>query len=94
MAEITTEHDADGSRYIAVLDGRPIGEAVYRDDDEERVFTHTVIEPGNEGHGYGTALVRAALDDTREAGLTPVGQCSMVRGFLEKHPEYARPASS
>ncbi|MFD1721776.1 GNAT family N-acetyltransferase [Amnibacterium endophyticum] len=93
MAEITTEHDADGSRYVALLEGRPIGEARYTDGDGERTFTHTLIDKDQEGNGYGTSLIRAALDDTRGTGLTPVGQCPMVAHFLEKHPEYARPSS-
>lgn len=93
MTDFTTRHEPDRSRYAALLDDAPIGEAVYRDGDGERTFTHTVIEPGYEGNGYGTRLVRAALDDTRDAGLRPVGQCSMVRRFLERHPEYAAPVS-
>lgn len=94
MPEITTDHDADGSRYVALLDGRPIGEARYTDAGDERTFTHTMIDRDQEGNGYGTALIRAALDDTRQAGLTPIGECPMVGRFLEKHPEYARPAAS
>jgi predicted GNAT family acetyltransferase len=48
------------------------------------------VVPEHEGHGYGTRMVQDALDDTRSAGLHPVGRCSMVRHFLEEHPEYAR----
>ncbi len=94
MTDFTTRHDADAARYIAELDGQPIGEAAYRDADGQRVFTHTGIAPEHGGQGFGTRLVRAALDDTREAGLTPIGQCSMVQAFLDKHPEYARAASA
>ena len=94
MADFTTQHDTEGARYVATLDGDEIGEAAYSDTDEGRVFTHTEISPQHGGQGYGTRLVRAALDDTREAGLTPIGQCSMVQAFLDKHPEYARPATS
>lgn len=93
MADFTTQHDTDSSRYVAMLDGEQIGEAAYSDTAEGRVFTHTEISPQHGGQGYGTRLVRAALDDTREAGLTPIGQCSMVQAFLDKHPEYARPAA-
>jgi uncharacterized protein len=90
MAEIATEHDADHRRYVALLDGVPIGEAVYRDTEEGRVFTHSEIVPEHEHHGYGTRMVRAALDDTRSAGIKPIGQCSMVRNFLAEHPDYTR----
>jgi predicted GNAT family acetyltransferase len=90
MADIATEHDPEQHRYIAVLDGEPIGELVYRDDPEGRIFTHSEIVPAHEHHGYGTQMVRAGLDDTRAAGIRPIGQCSMVRNFLAEHPDYTR----
>ncbi|HEY8319546.1 MAG TPA: GNAT family N-acetyltransferase [Amnibacterium sp.] len=90
MPEITTVHDDVHSRYLASLDGEVIGEAVYRDTEDGRIFTHSEINPAFEHQGYGTQMVRAALDDTRSAGLKPIGQCSMVRNFLAEHPDYAR----
>ena len=74
------------------LDGEVIGEAVYRDTGDGRIFTHSEINPAFEHQGFGTQMVRAALDDTRAAGLKPIGQCSMVRNFLAEHPDYRIPA--
>ena len=91
MVDIATRHDAERKRYVALLDGNPIGEVVYRDTDEGRVFTHSEIVPEQEHQGFGTQMVRAALDDTRAAGIKPIGQCSMVRNFLAEHPDYTRP---
>jgi predicted GNAT family acetyltransferase len=90
MAQIATQHDAEHHRYIAVLDGVQIGELVYHDDAEGRIFTHSEIVPEHEHHGYGTQLVRAGLDDTRAAGIRPIGRCSMVRNFLAEHPDSTR----
>ena len=90
MSQITTQHDAERRRYVALLDGEPIGELVYKDTEDGRVFTHSEIVPEHEHHGYGTQMVRAGLDDTRSAGIKPLGQCSMVRNFLAEHPDYAR----
>jgi predicted GNAT family acetyltransferase len=90
MTDITTEHDAPEHRYVALLDGEPIGQLLYRDAEEGRVFTHSEIVPEHEHHGYGTQMVRAALDDTRTAGIKPIGQCSLVRNFLAEHPDYTR----
>ena len=90
MADIATEHDAEHHRYVALLDGEPIGELVYHDDAEGRIFVHSEIVPEHERHGYGTQMVRAGLDDTRAAGIRPIGQCSMVRNFLAEHPDYTR----
>lgn len=91
MAEIETRHEAEHHRYVAVLDGIPIGELVYRDDVEGRIFVHSEIVPEHEHHGYGTQMVRAALDDTRTAGVRSIGQCSLVRNFLAEHPDFTRP---
>ena len=90
MPEIQTVHDADAGRYVAMLDGEPIGEVVYSDTSEGRVFTHSEILPQHEHQGYGTQLVRGALEDTRTAGLRPIARCSMVRNFLAEHPDYAK----
>ena len=90
MAQIETEHDAARTRYIAVLDGETIGEAVYHDTQEGRVFTHSEILPAYEHQGFGTQMVRAAVEDTRTAGVKPIGRCSMVRNFLAEHPDYTR----
>jgi|tagenome__1003787_1003787.scaffolds.fasta_scaffold20539826_2 predicted GNAT family acetyltransferase len=89
MPDIETVHDDVHSRYLASLDGEVIGEAVYRDTAAGRIFTHSEINPAYEHQGFGTQMVRAALDDTRSAGLRPIGQCSMVRNFLAEHPDYA-----
>ena len=88
MTEIETEHDEVHNRYLARLDGEIIGEAIYRDTGAGRIFTHSEIAPAFEHQGFGTQMVRAALDDTRAAGLRPIGQCSMVRNFLAEHPDY------
>lgn len=91
MADIATRHEADGSRYVALLDDVVVGELVYRDTEEGRVFTHSEIVPEHQRQGYGTQMVRAGLDDTRAAGIRPIGQCPMVRNFLAEHPDYTRP---
>ena len=90
MSDVRIDHDGAGSRYLLALDGETIGELLYRDTEGRRVFTHSEVLPEHEGHGFGTRLVQAALDDTREAGLRPIARCSMVRHFLAEHPEYDR----
>ena len=39
------------------------------------------------GRGIGTALVRGAVEATREEGITIVPVCSMVEGFLGKNAD-------
>lgn len=62
--------------------------AVYRQQGDRLVFTHTEVPPADEGRGIGSQLVRAALDDGRKRGFKIVPACSFVVAFVRRHPEY------
>ncbi|HEX8653711.1 MAG TPA: GNAT family N-acetyltransferase [Allosphingosinicella sp.] len=53
------------------------------------VFTHTIVPEQVEGRGIGGRLAKAGLGFARERGLKVVPRCSFVRGYVERHPEYA-----
>ena len=76
-------------RFEARIDGDLAGSTYYRDNGGRRVFTHTKVDPDYEGHGVGSALARAALDDARQRGLTIVARCPFIAAYLGRHPEYA-----
>jgi hypothetical protein len=42
----------------------------------------------DEGHGYASQLVKAALDDTRRAGFKIQPGCSFVVDYVRRHSEY------
>ena len=87
--EPTVQDAPESSRY-EIRDGdRVLGQAAYRREPGRIVFTHTEIDPDAEGSGLGSTLVRGALDDVRARGERAVPQCSFVRGWIGKHPEYA-----
>ena len=48
---------------------------------------HTSVPRKDEGNGHGSALVQAALDYARRAGLTVAATCPFVRTYVEKHPD-------
>jgi predicted GNAT family acetyltransferase len=50
---------------------------------------HTEVPEALEGHGYGGALARFALESARSRRLGVVPLCPFVRAYLERHPEYA-----
>lgn len=52
-------------------------------------FSHTEVPRDLEGQGYGTALVRAALDHVRSVGATVMPLCPFVVAYLRRHPEEA-----
>jgi uncharacterized protein len=83
-------HDADGHRYELDTDGGT-AVAAYYERDGARVFTHTEVPRQSEGRGVANKLIRAALDDTKRAGLKIVPVCSFVVAFVARHPEYRTP---
>ncbi len=82
-------HDVPEADRYEIRDGdRLLGLAAYERRGDRVVFTHTEVDPQAEGSGLGGKLVRAALDDVRGHGGRVVPQCSFVRGWIERHPEY------
>ena len=87
--DVTVRDVPDRRRYEAVADGRRVGLAAYRRNGRTVVFTHTEVDPSAEGHGVGAALARAALDDVRARGLSVVPLCPFIKGWIDRHPDYA-----
>ena len=83
--------NADSNRYEITEDGDGpvIGFAAYQKAERLVVFTHTEIDPGWEGKGVGSELVRAALDDVRRQGLPVLPICPFVQSWMQRHPDYA-----
>jgi uncharacterized protein len=86
--EMNVANDPGAARYAITVDGVPAGYVLYRDEPGKRVFLHTQVDGDWSGHGVGSTLARAALDDTRAAGLEVVPRCPFVRAFIERHSEY------
>ena len=87
--ETTVRDNPEQSRY-EIRDGdRVLGLAAYERRGETMVFTHTEVDPDAGQDGLGSTLVRAALDDVRSRGGSVVPQCPFVRGWIERHQDYA-----
>ena len=80
---------AERSRFEVRVDGEAVGFAAYRPVPGGLRFTHTEISDAVAGRGLGGVLVRAALDAASARGLAVVPDCTFVRGWIAKHPEYA-----
>jgi predicted GNAT family acetyltransferase len=79
----------ESSRYELLDDDREVGFAEYHERaDGVLVFPHTVITVPKRGAGYGSTLVRSALDDVRAKGRTIVAECPFVKRFIREHREY------
>ncbi|GAA4905349.1 GNAT family N-acetyltransferase [Streptomonospora salina] len=79
----------DRKRYEARTGGEVAGFAEYQTTDELVVFTHTEVDSAYEGYGVGGALVRGALDDVRRRGLAVLPVCPFVKGWIQRHRDYA-----
>jgi len=82
------EDNVELSRYEIKDDGRVVGVADYRVQDDLVVLPHTEVDPARQGAGLGAELIQAALDAIRERGQRVVPQCSYVADFIAEHPDY------
>ena len=87
--EPTVRNDPEAGRYEIVEGDRVLGIAAYRHRGSTLVFTHTEVDQDSGHEGLGSTLVRAALDDVRSRGGTIVPLCPFVRGWIDRHPDYA-----
>ena len=76
------------SRYELRLGGRLIGLAAYRRRNGRIAFTHTEVDEACEGHGFGSRLAAAALEDARRQGLEVVPLCPFIAHYIESRPEF------
>lgn len=87
--EPTVRNAPESDRYEIVDGDRVLGIAAYERRGATLVLTHTEVEPDSGHEGVGSALVRGTLDDVRAAGGKVVPRCPFVRGWIDRHPEYA-----
>jgi predicted GNAT family acetyltransferase len=78
----------DRDQYEIESGGERVGRLTYRLAGGMITFRHTEIDPSVGGRGFGSALVRFALDDARTRGLTVMPLCPFVAAFIVRHPEY------
>lgn len=81
-------------RYAVFIDDARAGYTLYvdhraADGTVERIFPHTKILDEYAGQGLASVLVRGALEATVAAKARIVPVCPYVKGWIEKHPEFA-----
>jgi uncharacterized protein len=83
---LTVRHNAPATRFEATVDGR-LCVADYRVHTDVMTMHHTHVPPPLEGQGIAAALVAAALNHARHAGLRVRPSCSYVARYMRRHPE-------
>jgi predicted GNAT family acetyltransferase len=72
------QFEIETSEGTAFLQFQVAGKSIY--------LIHTEVPIELEGRGLGTHLVRSALNDARERGLTVIPSCPFVQTYLKRHP--------
>jgi len=70
-------------------DGTVAGKAHYEMEGDLVVFTHTLVDDAFEGQGVGSSLAKGALDEVRGRGQKIRPECSFIRSYIERHPDYS-----
>lgn len=86
---VTVQDNPAKNRYEALDEsGVVAGFADYARREDFLVFTHTEVDDAFEGRGVGSSLARGALDQARETRRPVVAECSFIKGYIDRHPEY------
>ncbi|MGK0741765.1 GNAT family N-acetyltransferase [Leucobacter sp. Z1108] len=81
-------HQAERQRFVAIRDGRVVGEAHYRLLGDTGIdFDHTVVVPELRGTGLSGLLAHRAVTDEIVRGRRVAASCWFIEGYLAKHPE-------
>lgn len=81
-------HNSDLTRYEIFLGEERIGLADYKLIDGVLHFTHTEIDPAQQGKNYAAILMREAFKDIEEKQLGRVWPvCPYVVTYMKRHPE-------
>lgn len=86
-AEIAIRNNVEGKAFEISLVAEDVvaGKAHYLENEDERIFYHTVVDDEFGGRGLGTALVNASLQESLRDDITVVPVCPMFKSFLEKN---------
>ena len=88
QAEPQVSDAGDRQRYEITVDGELAGFAEYRRQGGRTDFLHTEVDERFEGHGYGSRLVRAALEAEQAAGRSIEPSCPFVADYIRRHAEF------
>lgn len=88
MSEPTVVHVPEENRYEISVDGVDAGLTMYAERPGQRIFFHTEVDDEFEGQGLASRLVRAAITETRDAGVRVVPVCPYWKKWLGNHHDF------
>lgn len=87
--KIEKEDGPTRGRYVTVVNGQEAELTYSRMNDHAVIADHTGVPDDLAGHGVGSALVRALIDDARQNNFKIVPLCPFVRAQYARHPEWS-----
>ncbi len=84
---IVVRHNSAALRYETEVEGH-LAVTEYRLEGACVIFTHTLVPPELRGRGVAEALVKTALEETRDQSRRVIAQCSYVAKFIHRNPEF------
>lgn len=85
--ELDIRHDPAAHRFLIEVDGY-LGYVEYERCDGAMIIAHTIVPPAIGGRGIAAALVKAAVEYARDAGLKVDPRCSYAEAWMRRHPDY------
>lgn len=81
-------HNQGSTQYELFIDNERVGYLDYELSGDLVVMHETFVVDDRKGQGIGSSIVAAAMADVRGQGRKVVPQCSFVRTWLERNPQY------
>ena len=79
--------DNPSQSRFEIVEDTGIAVLEYRQQAGKLALIHTGVPKEMEGHGYGGALVKAAIERARSEGLEILPYCPYAKAWIEKHPD-------
>ncbi|HEX9938199.1 MAG TPA: GNAT family N-acetyltransferase [Longimicrobium sp.] len=87
-ASVQVQRNEAEEQFEALVGGEK-AVLTYAEQNGKFYVLHTEVPEAMEGHGVGSALVRAAMDYAREQGVKAVPFCAFAKAWLQRHQDYS-----
>ncbi|MFN7928495.1 MAG: GNAT family N-acetyltransferase [Blastocatellia bacterium] len=81
-------HNAAASRFEMELQGKQAVINYQKRGEDIYNLYHAEVPPEFEGHGYGSQLVKGALEQIKAEGKQFIPMCPFIAAYVRRHPEY------
>ena len=84
---LEVRHNLPASRF-EIQAGEHLAVLEYQLDNDNIVFTHTLVPAALEGQGIGSQLAKAGLDYAKDNLYRVIPLCPFVEAYIRRHAEY------